>query len=355
MSALQCESGGGDTIFQTLSPAAIAAGFVFCAFVITVAGVMLTRRAETLARRTGLGEALVGAALLGAITSLSGVVTSVTAAVEGEAALSFSNAVGGIAAQTLFLALADVAWRRANLEHSAASAVNLFQAALLLFLLSLVVFASAVSPVSLFAIHPVSLVLPVLYGLALVASRKVQRMPLWIPRNTPETRTEPTMPDRSSAGYTGLIVQIAVLALSVGAAGWALTYLARAMMEETGLGGGLVGALMTAVITSLPELVTTLTAVRRGALQLAVGGIIGGNTFDVLFLSAADISYREGSIYHAVGPGETAWVLLAMAMTALLLMGLIRREKQGVGGIGFEGAGILILYFGGAAAIALSG
>jgi cation:H+ antiporter len=43
------------------------------------------------------------------------------------------------------------------------------------------------------------------------------------------------------------------------------------------------------------ELVTTIAAVRRGALQLAVGGIIGGNTFDTLFLTAADVSYREGS------------------------------------------------------------
>ena len=52
--------------------------------------------------------------------------------------------------------------------------------------------------------------------------------------------------------------------------------------------------LMTAVATSLPELVTTLAAVRRGAAQLAVGGIIGGNAFDVLFLSASDVAYRDG-------------------------------------------------------------
>lgn len=346
---------GAKRIFDDLAPIGLVAGFLACGLVITVAGVMLTRRAETLARRTGLGEAMVGAALLGAITSLSGVVTSVTAALEGEAALSYSNAVGGIAAQTLFLAFADIAWRRANLEHSAASAVNLFQAALLLFLLSAVVLASSLAPVSLLAVHPLSLALPVMYGFALIASRDVRRMPLWIPRNTPETRTEPTSREGGEAGLAGLLLQIAGLALVVGVAGWVLTHLARAVMEETGLRGGLVGALITAVITSLPELVTTLTAVRRGALQLAVGGIIGGNTFDVLFLSAADIAYREGSLYHAVSFGEMAWVLLAMAMTALLLMGLIRREKRGVARIGFEGAGILILYFGGAVAIAASG
>ncbi|MFW5739202.1 MAG: hypothetical protein ACOC1F_02430 [Myxococcota bacterium] len=41
-------------------------------------------------------------------------------------------------------------------------------------------------------------------------------------------------------------------------------------------------------------------AVRRGALTLAVGGIIGGNSFDVLFVAFADVAYRDGSIYHAI-------------------------------------------------------
>jgi cation:H+ antiporter len=54
-----------------------------------------------------------------------------------------------------------------------------------------------------------------------------------------------------------------------------------------------VGGLFTAVSTSLPELVTSVAAVQQGALTLAVGGIIGGNSFDVMFVAFADIAYRE--------------------------------------------------------------
>ncbi|MGR3586693.1 MAG: sodium:calcium antiporter, partial [Pseudooceanicola nanhaiensis] len=79
------------------------AGVVICG-----CGIMMTGIADKIADRTGLGEAIVGAVILGAATSLSGTVVSVTAALDGRASLAFSNSIGGIAAQTAFLALADL-------------------------------------------------------------------------------------------------------------------------------------------------------------------------------------------------------------------------------------------------------
>ena len=98
------------------------------------------------------------------------------------------------------------------------------------------------------------------------------------------------------------------------------------------------------MVTSLPELVTTIAAVRRGALQLAIGGIIGGNMFDALFVSASDIAYREGSIFHAIGERTLFWMALVTVMTAILLMGLLRREKQGPAGIGWESVLLLLIW-----------
>jgi cation:H+ antiporter len=81
--------------------------------------------------------------------------------------------------------------------------------------------------------------------------------------------------------------------------------------------------------------------VRRGALQLAVGGIIGGNTFDVLFLGFADIAYRDGSIYHAVTDRDVFMIAVAILISAILLTGIIMRDRRG---IGFEGGAILVVY-----------
>ena len=94
---------------------------------------------------------------------------------------------------------------------------------------------------------------------------------------------------------------------------------------------------------------TTIAAVRRGALQLAVGGIIGGNSFDTLFIAASDAAYGEGSIYAAITGEQTLIIALSVVMTAILLMGLLRRQRQGPGHIGFETIALLLAYLGGAA------
>ncbi|WPL16465.1 hypothetical protein Thiowin_01419 [Thiorhodovibrio winogradskyi] len=89
---------------------------------------------------------------------------------------------------------------------------------------------------------------------------------------------------------------------------------------------------------------TTVAAVRQCALTLAVSGIIGGNTFDVLFLVLADTAYRKGSIYHAIGPAPLFLISLAILLTATLLLGLIQRQRHGLANIGFESVAVLGFY-----------
>ena len=77
---------------------------------------------------------------------------------------------------------------------------------------------------------------------------------------------------------------------------------------------------------------------------MAVSGIIGGNAFDTLFVAASDIAYRDGSIYHVVSNQVLLWIAITIVMTGVMMLGLIRREEQNWGGIGFESAIILMLY-----------
>lgn len=69
--------------------------FLTAACVIFGAGLRMTGLADKLADRTGLGEAIIGGVLLGAATSLSGIIVSITASLDGHASLAFSNSVGG--------------------------------------------------------------------------------------------------------------------------------------------------------------------------------------------------------------------------------------------------------------------
>ena len=118
----------------------------------------------------------------------------------------------------------------------------------------------------------------------------------------------------------------------------------RALAAALGVPSIIIGLSVVAIGTSLPEFVTTIVAVRRGALQLAVGGIIGGNTFDTLFLVASDLSFREGSLYHAVGTTDLYWLGTGLLMTGILLAGLIARQREGPARIGFESVAMLGVY-----------
>ena len=177
---------------------ALVAAFAGAALLIAVAGVTVVGRADEIADRTGLGEAIVGALVLGGATSLAGLVASVTAAWQGHPSLAISNAVGGIAVQTAFLAIADLTYRRANLEHAAASTTNLSLSALLVALSSLLLVASFGPDVTLLGVHPASVVLVLAYVTGLRMVDRGRRDPMWFPRKT--SLTVPDEPSRNHAG-----------------------------------------------------------------------------------------------------------------------------------------------------------
>ena len=318
---------------QSLPLPWLSALFIASALLIAYFGSKMAAIADVLADRTGLGEALIGAVLLGAGTSISGIVTSITTAASGAPELAVSNAMGGIAAQTMFLALADIFYRKVNLEHAGASTVNLGQATVLIILSVLPIMAYAAPQIAFFGVHPVSPIMIAVYLIGLHNAHSIRQEPMWQPKETPGLRVEADDIESDPRSTPLLASLFAGLVLIVGACGWVVGESGLALSGELGISQGVVGALGTAIVTSLPELVTTIAAVRRGALQLAIGGIIGGNMFDALFVSASDVAYR---------------MALVCLMTAVLLLGLLRREKQGPGGIGWESVILLALWLGAA-------
>jgi cation:H+ antiporter len=326
---------------------AILALFGVSAAVIAVVGVRIARVADRLADVTGWGEAIFGAVLLGGATSLPGIVTSVTTAWQGHPELSVSNAIGGIAAQTAFLALADMSYRHANLEHAAASIENLVQGALLVTLLALPLAAMGGPEFAIGGIHPASLLILAGYIFGLRLTSQARATPLWYPRKTRETRLDEPHHAVQQADQSAMIklwAEFALLALLIATAGYLVAQTGILIAARTGLSETVVGGLFTALATSLPELVTAIAAVKQGALTLAVGDIIGGNSFDVLFLAFADVSYREGSIYHAITHRQLFIIAMTQVMTGILLLGLLRREKSGFANIGFESVLVLACY-----------
>ncbi len=332
--------------FSDLHPGANLAILLVAAGVIAYFGWKLAALADWLADVTGLGEAVAGALFLGASTSLPGITTSAVTAWEGYAQLSVSNAIGGIAAQTAFLGIADITYKRSNLEHAAASAPNIMQGTLLVTLLAIPLLAMTGPQFSVLGIHPATPILLAFYIYGMKLVNQAHQLAPWKPRQTDETREDVPEQATRDENVPRLWIGFAVNTAIVGIAGWVVARTGSAVADQTGLSETAVGGFLTAVSTSLPELVTSIAAVKQGALTLAVAGIIGGNCFDTLFLAVADIAYRPGSIYHHITSTQAFLMVLTIFMVGTLLMGLVRREKRGIANIGFESFVILVTYTG---------
>ena len=334
-------------LFQQWPTIALLGVFLAAAAIIGFFGIRMTYLARDLAAGTGLGEAVMGAVFIGAATSLSGITASVTAAGAGNASLAVSNSLGGIAAQTLFLVLGDLVYRRANLEYAAASVENMMMSAQLMILLCILLLAFTLPNVNYLGVHPASPLLILTYLFTVKALVDTHERPMWLPRMTAGTvRPKAEKVRRRRGQMYGLFVSFAACAAMVMLAGWLLAEAGTVIVARTGLSEGIVGGIFIAVSTSLPELVVALTAIRLGALTLAVGDIVGGNAFDTLFVAVSDLAYRQGSIYMAVDEAEWLWLGCAMLMNAVLLMGLMYRQRKGLANIGMESWLMLFCYIG---------
>jgi cation:H+ antiporter len=327
----------------SLSLSFIIAIFLAAAGAIGFAGVRLSWIADELADRTGMGEIVAGAVFVGAATSLPGAITSISTAIQDAPGVAVGNALGGLTAQTAFIAIADLFYRRANLEHAAATVTGLAQGVLLMALLTIPLLASAEPAVVVLGIHPASLLIVVGYAFGLKLLNDIKNEPMWTPVRTEETQEEVSEPDERAGPSAKLWSWFAVYAGITAVAGYFIGESSLALVQKTGLSETAVGTIFAAIANSLPELVTAIAAVRIGAVSLAFGDIIGGNAFEVLFLSAADFCY-DGSIYSAFTPQDRSTGLFALLMTAILLLGMLRREKRGAAAIGFESTLVLLLY-----------
>lgn len=305
----------------------VAAGIVFAA------GPRLARTAQLLAHRYRIGEVLAGAILLGVVTSLPGLVLTVTAAARGDTELAVSNSLGGVAAQTMFIAIADVVYRRRPLSSAVPTRDVAFQCALLVALLALVIIGVESPGLSLWRIHPVTIVIVAVYvvGVRVGSTLGAGDSPAEIEGGLSGTRgkigDEPAQADQpEDAGVSNRTAwtRFGLLAGALVAAGASLSWSAPQVGERLGLSATVVGVAFTAVATSTPELVTAVAAARSGAIGLAAGDIVGGNVFDTLFVAAADLA-SDTVVFTASGPSTIMLAATAVVMNATLLAGVLRK------------------------------
>jgi len=84
--------------------------------------------------------------------------------------------------------------------------------------------------------------------------------------------------------------------------GIALPFVAARLAELMGWKQTFVGTLLIVGITSLPELVVSVAAVRIGAIELAMADLLGSNLFNMVVIAVDDLLYPKGPLLSHVSP-----------------------------------------------------
>lgn len=114
-------------------------------------------------------------------------------------------------------------------------------------------------------------------------------------------------------------------AIAVVAAGIWLPFIAGDLAEALQWEQSFVGTLFVAAITSAPEVVVTVAALRMGAIDLAVGNLFGSNLFNIAILAIDDLLYLPGPLFADVSTAHIASAFSAMMMSGLAIVGLVLR------------------------------
>lgn len=98
---------------------------------------------------------------------------------------------------------------------------------------------------------------------------------------------------------------------------------ASAIAKAVGISERFIGLTIVALGTSLPELVTSIAAARKGKADIAIGNIVGSNIFNILFV-VGTTSLITPVVFASNFIIDTA---IAIAAGILLLVGVLRKKE----------------------------
>ena len=298
--------------------------FAISVAVIVGAAILLTRSADAIAERTGLGRLLVGSVFLAAATSLPELTIDLNAIWLGLPDLACGDLVGSSLFNLLILAIVDLAHRSRGGLISRVAAAHALSGAVTIALTSLVgigiLFERQLDGVTFLGLGPAAI--GVFFGYAFGI-----RLIFFDQRASVEVETE-----SREGSPNGLALRTALFGYVLAAAAIvvAAPFLASAagdLAELTGLSETFIGTTLVALATSLPELVATLAAVRIGAYDLAIGNVFGSNAFNMLLLLPLDLAF-PGALLASVSTTHALTCFAVILITAIVILGQLYRVEQ---------------------------
>ncbi len=311
--------------------------FILTAAVIVFAATQLAKYGDIIAIRTKMGGMFIGVLLLAGATSLPEVITSISSLSQNAPNLAAGNLLGSNTFNMFLLAVIDIAHRKQRIlrtaarKHAVTGSMTIFMIALVVF------FMLADIDIKIGWIGLDSLIILLVYVLFvyLIQKDNAQQMP-------PQQELEITPGTPSLArGIIGFLIAAGVLILVTPF----MVENANKISDITGLGTTFIGTTLVALVTSLPELVTTIAAIKLGASDMAIGNLFGSNMFNMFAIGLTDFFYTQGRFLDVIDPSFLMIGIIGLLLTSMGLIGnLVKLEKR-ILFVEIDALAIMLFYF----------
>lgn len=261
--------------------------------------------ATGIARRFRLPDIIVGATVVSIGTTLPEVMVSTTGALQGQGAMAYGNAIGSIICNTALIAAISVACNPGPVNTKTMKMPVIF------FFTSAVVYCLAAYVWGEFP-RWLGVVLLGIFVLYLVMN---VRHGLQHPDEAPEEEA-----GQSRAFWLEVVLLVAGAAvIAVGAD--LLVEHGTAIAQALGVPETVIALTFVALGTSLPELITTITSLRKGHASLGIGNVIGANVFNLVLVCGTSITLAPFQVpMGKLILGQNASLVLDMPLMMLVML-----------------------------------
>ena len=289
-----------------------------------------------IAKRFRVPEIIIGATVVSIGTTLPEVMVSATAAVNNNGAIAYGNAIGSIICNTALIAALSIAISPAPVDRKTIKTPVLF------FFASAAIYLVAAYGFGRFD-RWLGIVMLLVFGAFMTMTI----------RNGFKNPSLPTEEEEEGESNP-LVKDLIVLALSA-----ALIAVGADMLEGSsvslatmaGIPTEVIGVTVVALCTSLPELVTAITALAKGYGALSLGNIIGANIFNLVLVSGVAVTISpfeipEGSKLLGFNTSQIFEIPVMVGVMALMTLPALFKGKlsrwQGVALLGIYAAFVVL-------------
>ena len=274
--------------------------------------------ATGIARRFKLPDIIVGATVVSIGTTLPEVMVSATGALGGQGSMAYGNAIGSIICNTALIAAISVAVNPGPVNTKTMKMPVIF------FFASAAIYCVAAYVLGEFPRGLGIIMLAIFVIYMLITIRQGFKNPDQIPDDE-----EPEVVNRSLLMELVLLVVGAAL-IAVGAD--LLVDNGTIIAKELGVPETVIALTFVALGTSLPELVTTITSLRKGHASLGIGNVIGANIFNLVLVSGVAVTLAPfevpvGNTLFGINSSLILDIPLMVAVMALLTLPALLSKK----------------------------